>query len=270
MPVRPAPSAGGGRLRLPGAGRRCRRQPRACGDAGPLRPAPPALQRAVLARELAGEAALLLVSNPVFRLDFAAVAEIHGRLMAARNCGAAVPRVRRWPAPPTPAPGAVGAPGAPVCDPGRCAASARPATAPRPYPHPLSPPATQPSRRSPQPERGSISPRPPAWPPPATSLPASWAPSPGAAPTMPSACCAPTSTFQPSKSTPTHGRRDKTSDQQLYSRRQHERLCPLRQTLVECRESGSTRAARQVQRFRKIETLVELGRPPGPRRDLRA
>ena len=95
----------------------------------------------MLARELAGEAALLLVSNPVFRLDFAAVAEIHGRLMAARNCGAAVPRVRRWPAPPTPAPGAVGAPGAPVCDPGRCAASARPATAPRPYPHPLSPPA---------------------------------------------------------------------------------------------------------------------------------
>jgi simple sugar transport system ATP-binding protein len=44
----------------------------------------------VLARELAGEAALLLVSNPVFGLDFAAVAEIHGRLMAARNRGAAV------------------------------------------------------------------------------------------------------------------------------------------------------------------------------------
>lgn len=48
------------------------------------------VQRAVLARELAGEAALLLVSNPVFGLDFAAVAEIHGRLMAARNRGAAV------------------------------------------------------------------------------------------------------------------------------------------------------------------------------------
>jgi simple sugar transport system ATP-binding protein len=48
------------------------------------------VQRAVLARELDGEAALLLVSNPVFGLDFAAVSEIHGRLMAARNRGAAV------------------------------------------------------------------------------------------------------------------------------------------------------------------------------------
>ncbi|MEY2686464.1 MAG: hypothetical protein RL375_662 [Pseudomonadota bacterium] len=48
------------------------------------------VQRAVLARELAEEADLLLVSNPVFGLDFAAVAEIHGRLVAARNRGAAV------------------------------------------------------------------------------------------------------------------------------------------------------------------------------------
>jgi simple sugar transport system ATP-binding protein len=48
------------------------------------------VQRAVLARELAQEADLLLVSNPVFGLDFAAVAEIHGRLVAARNRGAAV------------------------------------------------------------------------------------------------------------------------------------------------------------------------------------
>ncbi|MBI5255044.1 MAG: ABC transporter ATP-binding protein [Burkholderiales bacterium] len=48
------------------------------------------VQRAVLARELSGHAELLLVSNPVFGLDFAAVAEIHGRLMAARNRGAAV------------------------------------------------------------------------------------------------------------------------------------------------------------------------------------
>ncbi len=48
------------------------------------------VQRAVLARELAGEPELLLVSNPVFGLDFAAVAEIHGRLMSARNRGAAV------------------------------------------------------------------------------------------------------------------------------------------------------------------------------------
>jgi simple sugar transport system ATP-binding protein len=48
------------------------------------------VQRAVLARELSGDADLLLVSNPVFGLDFAAVAEIHGRMMAARNRGAAV------------------------------------------------------------------------------------------------------------------------------------------------------------------------------------
>jgi len=48
------------------------------------------VQRAVLARELEGNAQLLLVSNPVFGLDFAAVAEIHARLMDARNRGAAV------------------------------------------------------------------------------------------------------------------------------------------------------------------------------------
>ena len=43
------------------------------------------VQRAVLARELSSDADLLLVANPVFGLDFAAVAEIHARLMAARN-----------------------------------------------------------------------------------------------------------------------------------------------------------------------------------------
>ncbi|MDE2146155.1 MAG: ABC transporter ATP-binding protein [Burkholderiales bacterium] len=48
------------------------------------------VQRAVLARELAEDAELLLVSNPVFGLDFAAVAEIHARLVAARNRGSAV------------------------------------------------------------------------------------------------------------------------------------------------------------------------------------
>jgi general nucleoside transport system ATP-binding protein len=48
------------------------------------------VQRAVLARELSDDAELLLVSNPVFGLDFAAVAEIHGRLVNARNGGAAV------------------------------------------------------------------------------------------------------------------------------------------------------------------------------------
>ena len=48
------------------------------------------VQRAVLARELSDDAELLLVSNPVFGLDFAAVAEIHGRLRAARDRGCAV------------------------------------------------------------------------------------------------------------------------------------------------------------------------------------
>jgi general nucleoside transport system ATP-binding protein len=48
------------------------------------------VQRAVLARELSDSARLLLVANPVFGLDFAAVAEIHARLMAARNAGTAV------------------------------------------------------------------------------------------------------------------------------------------------------------------------------------
>jgi simple sugar transport system ATP-binding protein len=48
------------------------------------------VQRAVLARELSGNAAVLIAANPVFGLDFAAVAEIHDRILAARNGGAAV------------------------------------------------------------------------------------------------------------------------------------------------------------------------------------
>ncbi|WP_290877656.1 ABC transporter ATP-binding protein, partial [Aquabacterium sp.] len=48
------------------------------------------VQRAVLARELDGQVDVLLVSNPVFGLDFAAVAEIHARIMAVRNQGGAV------------------------------------------------------------------------------------------------------------------------------------------------------------------------------------
>ena len=48
------------------------------------------VQRAVLARELSSEVALLIVANPVFGLDFAAVAEIHNRILAARDAGAAV------------------------------------------------------------------------------------------------------------------------------------------------------------------------------------
>jgi ABC-type uncharacterized transport system ATPase subunit len=48
------------------------------------------VQRAVLARELSDDAEVLLVSNPVFGLDFSAVAEVHQRLRAARDRGAAV------------------------------------------------------------------------------------------------------------------------------------------------------------------------------------
>ena len=48
------------------------------------------VQRAVLARELSDDAEVLLVSNPVFGLDFVAVAEVHRRLIEARNRGAAV------------------------------------------------------------------------------------------------------------------------------------------------------------------------------------
>jgi general nucleoside transport system ATP-binding protein len=48
------------------------------------------VQRAVLARELSEPADVLLVSNPVFGLDFTAVAEVHARLLAARNSGTAV------------------------------------------------------------------------------------------------------------------------------------------------------------------------------------
>jgi len=48
------------------------------------------VQRAVLARELNGQVRLLVVANPCFGLDFAAVAEIRTRIMKARNTGAAV------------------------------------------------------------------------------------------------------------------------------------------------------------------------------------
>ena len=48
------------------------------------------VQRAVLARELAGEINVLIAANPVFGLDFAAVKEIHGRLREVRNRGGAV------------------------------------------------------------------------------------------------------------------------------------------------------------------------------------
>jgi simple sugar transport system ATP-binding protein len=48
------------------------------------------VQRAVLARELSSEGDLVIVANPCFGLDFAAVAEIRARLVEARNRGAAV------------------------------------------------------------------------------------------------------------------------------------------------------------------------------------
>ena len=48
------------------------------------------VQRAVLARELSGDVDLLIVSNPCFGLDFAAVSAIRARIIAARNKGAAV------------------------------------------------------------------------------------------------------------------------------------------------------------------------------------
>ena len=48
------------------------------------------VQRAVLARELGQAVEVLIVANPVFGLDFASVADIHARLMAARDAGAAV------------------------------------------------------------------------------------------------------------------------------------------------------------------------------------
>jgi len=48
------------------------------------------VQRAVLARELGQPVDVLIVANPVFGLDFASVADIHARIMAAREDGAAV------------------------------------------------------------------------------------------------------------------------------------------------------------------------------------
>ena len=48
------------------------------------------VQRAVLARELAGDINVLIAANPVFGLDFAAVREIHSRLRQVRAQGAGV------------------------------------------------------------------------------------------------------------------------------------------------------------------------------------
>jgi len=48
------------------------------------------VQRAVLARELAGTIRVLIAANPVFGLDFAAVTEIHARILQVRAKGGAV------------------------------------------------------------------------------------------------------------------------------------------------------------------------------------
>jgi simple sugar transport system ATP-binding protein len=48
------------------------------------------VQRAVLARELSGKVQVLIASNPVFGLDFAAVSEIHQRIVQVRNQNGAV------------------------------------------------------------------------------------------------------------------------------------------------------------------------------------
>ncbi|HVT83115.1 MAG TPA: ATP-binding cassette domain-containing protein, partial [Phycisphaerae bacterium] len=48
------------------------------------------VQRAVLARELSEDINVLIVQNPCFGLDFAAVADIRSQIMDARNRGAAV------------------------------------------------------------------------------------------------------------------------------------------------------------------------------------
>lgn len=48
------------------------------------------VQRAVLARELAESVTVLIAANPVFGLDFKAVADIHARILVARAEGAAV------------------------------------------------------------------------------------------------------------------------------------------------------------------------------------
>ena len=48
------------------------------------------VQRAVLGRELSNGARVLILTNPCFGLDFGAAADVHQRIMAARNRGVAV------------------------------------------------------------------------------------------------------------------------------------------------------------------------------------
>jgi simple sugar transport system ATP-binding protein len=48
------------------------------------------VQRAVLARELAGQINVLIAANPVFGLDFSAVRDIHARIVQVKTRGAGV------------------------------------------------------------------------------------------------------------------------------------------------------------------------------------
>jgi len=91
-----APLAAGGVLRFPAWRSRAREWIREYGvktqgEDAPIRSLSGGnVQRAVLARELAGEIAVLIAANPVFGLDFAAVAEIHARILDVRARGGAV------------------------------------------------------------------------------------------------------------------------------------------------------------------------------------
>ncbi|MEQ1659464.1 MAG: ABC transporter ATP-binding protein [Hylemonella sp.] len=91
-----APLCQGGRLHFAHWGRRAREWIAAYGvktqgENAPMRSLSGGnVQRAVLARELAGEIQVLIVANPVFGLDFAAVREIHERLRGVRARGGAV------------------------------------------------------------------------------------------------------------------------------------------------------------------------------------
>ena len=91
-----APLVAGGVLRFPAWRARAREWIREYGvktqgENAPIRSLSGGnVQRAVLARELAGEIAVLIAANPVFGLDFAAVAEIHARILDVRARGGAV------------------------------------------------------------------------------------------------------------------------------------------------------------------------------------
>ena len=53
------------------------------------------VQRTVLARELSERVSVLVAANPVFGLDFGAVAEIHERILTARDNGGGAAGQRR-------------------------------------------------------------------------------------------------------------------------------------------------------------------------------